>query len=57
MTKLYENIQPPMKSPIAGIVIVLPTLISLSFNAGFKNVANYLIIIGILATIPTNAAM
>ena len=46
-----------MNSPIAGIVIDLPTLISLSFNAGFKNAANSLIMIGILATIPTNAAM
>ena len=46
-----------MNSPIAGIVIVLPTLISRSLNAGFKNVANSLIIIGILETIPTNAAM
>ena len=46
-----------ISASIAGIVIVLPTLISLSFNAGFKNDANSLIIIGILETIPTNAAM
>ena len=56
-TSVYENIHPVMNNPIAGIVIVRPTLISLSLRAGFKNEANSLMIIGIMATIPTSAAM
>ena len=46
-----------MNNPTAGNVMERPTLISLSFNAGLKNDMNSLTMIGILTTIPINAAM
>ena len=57
ITAEYENAHPVINNPIAGSVIVRPTLISLSFNAGFKNDINSLTMMGMLRTIPINAAM
>ena len=57
ITNVYEKMHPEMNNPIAGIVIVRPTLISASFSAGFKNETNSFMINGTLATIPISAAM
>ena len=57
ITKLYENTHPAMNNPNAGMEILLLTLISFSFRAGFMKPTSSLIIIGIPTTIPTKAEM
>ena len=57
ITTKYAKRQPEIKRPMIGAVIVLPTFISFSFNAGFRKLTISLIITGVPATRPTSAAI